>query len=120
MIPISLTYEAFKELTKPNTYPLYLEVFLKLEEKDKFNQHVLMGLHQKLLSAECKLDQPKSSQAVNFQNLLKTVKVRDMALIPLENETENLVSGSSIFAKLENDRNIQNDSIIHAYRGSSG
>ena len=42
-----------------------------------------------------------------------------MTLIPLKSETENLVFGSSIIAKLENDRNIPNDCAIHAYRGSS-
>ena len=34
-------------------------------------------------------------------------------------ETENLVFGSSIIEKLENVRNIPDESAIHAYRGSS-
>ena len=42
-----------------------------------------------------------------------------MALIPSNKEMENLVFGSSIIAKLENDRNINNESAIHVYRGSS-
>ena len=116
---MALTYEAFMELTKPNAYQLYLEVYRKMEEKDKFIQDVVMGLHQKLVSTESKLDQSKSSNAVTFENPLKTEKVRDMTLIPLKSETENLVFGSSIIAKLENDRNIPNDCAIHAYRGSS-
>ena len=116
---MALTYEAFMELTKPNAYQLYLEVYRKMEEKDKFIQDVVMGLHQELVSTESKLDQPKSSNAVTFENPLRTEKVRDMTLIPLKSETENLVFGSSIFAKLENDLNIPNDCAIHAYRGSS-
>ena len=116
---MALTYEAFMELTKPNAYQLYLEVYRKMEEKDKFIQDVVMGLHQKLVSTESKLDQPKSSNAVTFENPLRTEKVRDMTLIPLKSETENLVFGSSIIAKLENDRNIPIDCAIHAYRGSS-
>ena len=106
------------ELTKPNAYQLYLEVYRKMEEKDKFVQDVVMGLHQKLVSTESKLDQPKSSNAVTFENPLKTEKVRDMTLIPSKSETENLVFGSIIFAKLENDRNIPNDCALHTYRGS--
>ena len=116
---MALSYEAFMELTKPNAYQLYLEVYRKMEEKDKFIQDVVMGLHQKLVSTGSKLDQPKSSNAVVFENPLRTEKVRDMTLIPLKSETENLVFGSSIIAKLENDRNIPNDCAIHAYRGSS-
>ena len=115
---MALTYEAFMELTKPNAYQLYLEVYRKMEEKDMFIQDVVMGLHQKLVSTESKLDQP-TSNAVPFENPVKTEKVRDMTLIPLKSETENLVFGSSIFAKLENDRNIPNDCAIHAYRGST-
>ena len=65
---MALTYEAFMELTKPNAYQLYLEVYRKMEEKDKFIQDVVMGLHQKLVSTESKLDQPKSSNAVTFEN----------------------------------------------------
>ena len=116
---MALTYEAFMEITKSNAYQLYLEVYRKMEEKDKFIQDVVMGLHQKLVSMESKLDQPKSSNAVTFENSFKTEKVRDMTLIPLKSETENLVFGSSIIAKLENDRNIPNNCAIHAYRGST-
>ena len=42
-----------------------------------------------------------------------------MSLIPLNEKTENLILGSSIIAKLENDPNIPEDSAVHAYRGST-
>ena len=76
---MALTYKAFMELTKPNAYQLYFEVYRKLEEKDKVIQDVVMGLPQKLVSAESQLDQSKSSQPVTFQNPLKAEKVIDMA-----------------------------------------
>ena len=71
---MALTYEVFMEVTKPNAYQLYFVVYRKLEEKDKVIQDVVMGLPQKLVSAESNMDQP-----VTFQNPLKAEKVRDMA-----------------------------------------
>ena len=56
---------------------------------------------------------------VILQNLLEAEKVKDIALIPLKNETENLVFGCSVIAKLKNDRHIPNDSANTAYRASS-
>ena len=65
------------EFTKPNALQLYPEVYRVLEEKEKLIQDVVMGNHQKLVSAESCLDLPKSSQAVTFQNPLKAEKIRD-------------------------------------------
>ena len=78
---MTLTYEAFIELTIPNAYQPHLEVYGTLEEKDKFTK----GLHHKIVSTESELDHPKSSQAVSFQNPLKAEKARDITLISLEN-----------------------------------
>ena len=113
---MALSYEAFMELTKPNAYQIYSDVCRKLEEKDKFIQEVVLGLHQKLMPGD---HESTTSSMVNCSSSNCGEKVRDMSLIPLNDRTENLILGSSIIAKLENDPNIPEDSAVHAYRGST-
>ena len=112
---IRSSHETFKIKSSPTLSRSLSEV----GKKDKFIQDVVTGFHHKLVSAESKLDQPKSSQAVTFQNFSKAAKVRDMALFPIKISTKNLVFRRSINARQENGCNFPNNSAIHTYRGCS-
>ena len=93
-------------------YDLYLNISQKLEQKEKF------------IEDYNKLNLTSNNQITGDDNRAEkhnksTVSSRELQPFPLRCSYQNLVIGSSIVGRLIQDKNIPDDSTIHAFRGST-
>ena len=107
-----LSETAFKSLSKNDMYDLYLNISQKLEQKEKFIEDYIK-LH---VTSNNKIT-GDDNRAEKYNN--GTVSSREFQPFPLKSSDQNLVIGSSIVGRLIHDRNIPDDSTIHAFRGST-
>ena len=83
-------------------YDFYKQVYEKLEQKEKYIEDYITSVHQNLSSL--------GSNEANGKNVPNNRNPP---------EAKNIILGSSIIGKLETDKTIPTDIIVHAYRGST-
>ena len=113
--------QAFLSLNRQNMYKIYIDIFKKLQEKDTFIERVITQLAEKLLDNKFVSGQDNREHAM-VEVAIQTdnsEQVRDFQKISIKDVNENLVIGSSIIGKLEQDTTIPADIGVHAYRGST-
>ena len=108
-----LSVTAYEKLTKTETYKLYTELYKKLEEKGVIITDFIKDMRNNWKNTTEPVKETRLAPATNFN------KVREFNEIPIREEANNLVMGSSIVRRLATDRSIPADVQILAYSGST-
>ena len=91
-------------MKKEVTYKLYVQLFEKLTAKEELICKVITKLAKDQLTAD-------SAAGEGVTGVFKAT--------PPKKEVNNIVFGSSIAAKLAEDKSLPHDFSVHAYRGST-
>ena len=127
--PITLiTCDDWKTIPKEVSYKLYVDLYKLYLEKEKFIKDVITPISQQQLvvtKSNTAVDQGAVSsdeelgEHLKHQKGLWIEKVGTFPLCEFEEQEVNLLSGSSIRAKLQEDETIPIDIAVHGYRGST-
>ena len=104
-----LSQEEFNELQKSALYKIYSDLYDQKEDCRKIKEFIEK-------TSEADKDGKLQSTSTKAKEVSKTV--RNFSPFPIPEECVNLIWGSSITARVKTET-FPNDTIVHAYRGSS-
>ena len=113
-----LSLQAFQTFTKLDFYQIYVDLFKKVEEKEKIiKQYAVKTNDLPSRVGANKLMENRSTSSIAAEQFAN--RVRPFHVFPAKEDQKKTLIGSSIVKKLLRDRSIPTDNGKHAYGGST-
>ena len=114
-----LTRNDWLSIKKKVTYKLYVQLFKQLTAKEEFICEFITKLAKDKMTADNAAGEEVMGVSSSTGEGLFIEKIRVFKATSPKKEENNISFGSSIVAKLEEDKSLPNDCSVHAYRGST-
>ena len=105
-----LSQEEFNGIQKSTLYKIYSDLY---DQKEDYRK--IMEFTEKISEA----DKNGKLQSTSTKAKEGSKTVRNFSPFPITEKCVNLILGSSIIAKIKKTETFPNDTVVHAYRGSS-